>query len=360
MHETDDMDEARGKATRFMSCRGCCTEPLFVKPMQENARQAARAAREAAAVAREAAAREDDPVEETPDRLSPEQFLLGEEMGKIMRWCGNTPPLLCISLLETFHALVANRFKSKGFHKTGPVSIVQDTLMTHWKRLTPNRMAAEVAKLKAKKGNVIKVKRKHQYAKPHSMIGQVNARVKKAVVDLGRQRVAQQSSPKKLGAFLHFEQCRIATLKAARTKQWSTAESTAIRLQIRREWFQKTKGRKQLAVAEKKAAVALRPRQPAPTRSHTATEGACKTPFNMGSRSRPVAEDVLDKCACVLFFSDNKNKTYKPHFVNQRFCLGSLYKINIQSASGRRKYRCVWYSNIMVHTFLFYWVHCPG
>ena len=91
--------------------------------------------------------------------------------------------------------------------------------MTYWKRLTPNRMAAEVAKLKAKKGNVIKVKRKKQYAKPHSMIGQVNARVKKAIVDLGRQRVAQQSSPKKLGAFLHFEQCRIATLKAARTKQ---------------------------------------------------------------------------------------------------------------------------------------------
>ena len=82
MHETDDMDEARGKATRFTSCRGCCTEPLFVKPMQENARQAARAAREAAAVAREAAAREDAPVEETPDRLSPEQFSLGRGDGE--------------------------------------------------------------------------------------------------------------------------------------------------------------------------------------------------------------------------------------------------------------------------------------
>ena len=187
MHETDDQEDALEKARRFMSCSPCCAEPIFVLPMQANAREAAREAKvahEAANVAQPLVAQP-----EFPDSFTTKQFLLGEEMGEIMTWCGNTPPLLCISSLETFHAMTSNRLKAKGFARAGPLSIIQDQTLTHWKRTMPKRILAEVTKLKEQHAKVKQVKlKKSQYRKPHSMIGQVNAEVKQAMVALKRQR----------------------------------------------------------------------------------------------------------------------------------------------------------------------------
>ena len=56
----------------------------------------------------------------------PLDFLLGADMKEFMLWHGNAVPLLTICLMETLHACFVNRFRAKGFWRTGPVPIVQD------------------------------------------------------------------------------------------------------------------------------------------------------------------------------------------------------------------------------------------
>ena len=120
-HETNDPEDARGVVKEFVDCLFCCAEPYFVWRMQKIARKIAR-----------------------ESNMTPEDFLLSAAVREVMEYCGNTPPLLTISSMETTHAFFVNMFKSRGFACTGPESVIQDLMMARWRGTSEERLLQEV------------------------------------------------------------------------------------------------------------------------------------------------------------------------------------------------------------------------
>ena len=147
-NEDGDEQRAHASAQSFMDEGECCAEALFVLRMQKVARAA-------------------NPVE-------PLDFLLGEDMKQLMLSLGNMPPIMTICLMETLHACFVNRFRAKGFARTGPISVVQDQSMVRWKATVDQRLLAEIAKLKPEQQHA---KKSNQYQASHSMIGQIHEEV---------------------------------------------------------------------------------------------------------------------------------------------------------------------------------------
>ena len=166
-----------------MNRRECCAEGLFVRPMQRRARK--------------------------QKQNSLEDVLLSSEVRGLMKWAGNTPPILTISAMESYHAGFANLLRSKGFARTGTISILLDTLMTKHRNQVPARLLLEIKRLVDQSVEPGKRTRSNQYGTPRHMIGQIHAEVKRTREKLQRQRQKpSESRPHKFGVRLFFEQVK--------------------------------------------------------------------------------------------------------------------------------------------------------
>ena len=104
MCETEDAEEEQVHSRDFMSARACCAEALFVKQTQEWAKQ--------------------------KNAEAPEEVLRSPEVKQTMEWCGNSPPIMCISATETDHAQFVNSLNSKG-HARAKTNTTKHKKMKH-------------------------------------------------------------------------------------------------------------------------------------------------------------------------------------------------------------------------------------
>ena len=218
-----------------------------------------------------------------------------------MLWHGNAVPLLTICLMETLHACFVNRFRAKGSWRTGPVPIVQDNLMVRWKVTIDKRLLAEIDK--SKLGDPSS-RRSNQYGPAHSMIGQINEEAERALELLSRSRCKPAYfRPKKLGTFLHYEQSRTKTMKAASV---NFTEWEAFRKETRRKWHGMNARQKRQWQDHRDAAAALRPirkregmHSSLKSSSQSSDTKLPTSAYKAGSTKRPIADSVVDAYSSV-------------------------------------------------------------
>ena len=284
--ETDDVDRARERGRTFMSCRECCAEGLFVKPMQERAR--------------------------ANNAVSPEEVLLSEEVKKLMDWSGMTPPILTISAMESNHAAFVNLLTSKGFARTGPRAVLLDTLMTRYRNRVDARLLLEIERLLSKASLGVsdkKKKRQNQYGAPRNMIGQIHAEVKRTKKQLTCQRqLPEATRPQKLGTRLFFEQVCLRAAKRNDPGKWTWEKMVAFRQRTANKWGTLTQRGKAHWDQQRRAVVGTRASKKRPQikglKSNREEKPVLTSPCGMGSDTRPIADKVLDRHFFCLFSRD--------------------------------------------------------
>ena len=165
-------------ARAFNASRPCDAEEMFVQRMQTKARAA---------------------------DGSPEDYLLRQ--GPLMTWAGNSTPLLTICEMETGHANFVNALRAKGFARTGPGGVLEDTMLQRWRATVEERNLDEIDRIVASKEGLQNKRKRNQYSGggPGHMLGQVNSIVASTVGDWQRRRCKPVAGrPTKMGTFLFF------------------------------------------------------------------------------------------------------------------------------------------------------------
>ena len=291
--EATSADVALQKARGFMAAEKCCANELFVQRMQAKAKASTR-------------------------HRQPEEYILAQ--GPLMDFAGNTPPLLTICDMETSHAHFVNTLRGKGFARTGPAGIIDDTMVQRWRGTTQERGLSEIDQiLAATGGDVKRGKKRNQYSDggPSHTLARVTRIVTATTAQMARRRHAPPKGslrPNKLGTFLFFEKAVIREAKAARLQPWTWQEWQELRNRVRQEWRVLCMHDKAKNLTDKNVAALLkRVNAPIPApRSAQASEAsgpASATPallHSFGTSSLPLSVERLDKYIFDTESSDNR------------------------------------------------------
>ena len=132
------------------------------------------------------------------------------------------------------------------------------------------------------------------------MISKIHQEVEQTAAKLKRVRqLPSQTRPQKLRVFFFYEQCKVRAAKQADPGTWSMDKWEEFRAEIRRQWGNlspqaKDEWERLLIVARAGRPMTKRP-APVGLGSNRASKRVRSTAGSMGSETRPLADEVLDR-----------------------------------------------------------------